>query len=167
VEARGEKKRLAFLIGGLPYHRRVGLRMMDTMLHVRGETRRKWRLGVAVDHPQPMQAAVELLSPTLMLADQPQPQPPTSWLFHLDAKNLIATHWEPVIEGEQVRGLRVRIQETDGRAGKAKLRCFREPQSARQTDFLGKTLAQLEIQGDAVVLDAGAFEWLEVEIKWP
>ncbi len=70
VEIRGERapdtpgRRTAILAAGLPYHRRRGLRKLDTLLLVRGETARRFRLGIALDAPQPMAAALDFAAPS-------------------------------------------------------------------------------------------------------
>jgi alpha-mannosidase len=169
VEARAEKGALVFLTGGLPYHRRVGMRMLDTMLVVRGEQQRRFRLGIAVDHPQPLAAAAELLCPAVCVHETAPPPrgAPTGWLFHLDARNVLATRWQPLASAEgSVEGFGVRLLETDGRPAKAKLRCFRPPKSARHKNFAGETLTELTVQEDAVLIDFAAFEWVEVEARW-
>lgn len=169
VEVRTEKQRLAVLTGGLPYHRRVGLRMLDTMLVARGENQRRFRLGIAIDHPQPVMAAVELISPVVAV-DERSPPPrgaASSWLFHLDAKSVLATRWEPLASADEaVEGFRVRLLETEGRPVKARLRCFRRPTSARQVNFLGEALAELSVDQDTVTIDFSACEWAEVEVRW-
>ena len=90
------KQRTTLLCGGLPYHRRFGPRKLDTLLVVRGETARSFRLGIGIDVPHPMAAALGFLAPPLVLPDQPPPPTPTGWLFHLDCRNVLATHWEPL-----------------------------------------------------------------------
>jgi alpha-mannosidase len=169
IESKTERQRLAILTGGLPYHRRVGLRMLDTLLVVRGEKRRKFRLGLAVDHPQPLHAAMELLCPVIAVAEQNAPPrgAASSWLFHLEARNVFATRWEPLCsDGDQVVGFRVRLLENEGRAVKSRLRCFRRPMSAKQVNFAGETLAELAVDEDSVSIDFAAFEWVEVEVRW-
>ena len=47
------RNRTAILTGGLPYHRRSGSRMLDCLLVVAGETRRRFRYGVGLDLPHP------------------------------------------------------------------------------------------------------------------
>jgi alpha-mannosidase len=169
VEVVAEKSRLAILTGGLPYHRRVEMRMLDTMLVVRGESRRRFRLGVAVDHPQPLQAAVEWLSPVVAVPQKAAPPRgvASSWLFHLDLSNVIATHWGPLVAADgAVEGISVRLQETDGRAAKTKLTTIRRPKTARQVNFAGETLAELTVEGDAAWIDLSANEWAQVEVRW-
>ncbi len=48
-----------------------------------------------------------------------RPSPRSSWLFHIDARNLVATHWEPLEQEGRIAGFRVRLLETEGRPGRA------------------------------------------------
>ncbi len=43
---------------------------------------------------------------------------------------------------------------------------FRTPRRARQRDFAGKTIMELPVEGDAVVVDLGPYEMVEVELLW-
>ena len=133
IEVRKKKTRTAILCGGLPYHRRNGLRMLDTLLVVPGETARHFRLGVALDEPFPLTAALEFLGPRLVLPDLPSPPGGSGWLFHLDVRNVVATAWEPIQEGGHVVGFRVRLLETEGRSVAACLRSFRTVRTAQRT----------------------------------
>ncbi|HXT59200.1 MAG TPA: hypothetical protein VN699_11220 [Pirellulales bacterium] len=167
VEIRSEKSRAAVLAGGLPYHRRVGPRMLDTLLVVRGETERRFRLGIGVGLAQPIGAAMELLDPAVVVPNAVQPASGTTgWLFHIDAKNILATHWETLVEEGVVTGFRMRMLETAGRAGRVQLRAFKPLASARQTDYLGQTLADLTVDEDRVHVDVSANEWVELEARW-
>ena len=62
VESRGEAGRTTILTAGLPYHRRRGLRKLDSLLIVRGERARQFRFGIGIDLGQPMAAALEFIS---------------------------------------------------------------------------------------------------------
>ncbi len=115
VDVRTEKTRTTLLAGGLPYHRRCGPRKLDTLLLVRGETARRFRLGIALEAPNPLSAALDFLAPAAMLADAPRPGRSSGWLFHLDVRGVVATHWELLSDGPA--GFRVRLLETDGRGG--------------------------------------------------
>jgi alpha-mannosidase len=99
IDIRGEKVRTTLLCGGLPYHRRYGTRKLDTLLLVRGETCRRFRLGLGIDLPQPMAAATAFLAPRTVAAGWARPANAAGWLFHLDARGVLATHWEPLLEG--------------------------------------------------------------------
>lgn len=166
---------LSILTGGLPYHRRSDARMLDTLLVVRGETARKFRVGVGVDLPHPAAAAAELLAPpTTLQVSGPAPAAGSGWFLHVGGKNLIATSWQPLPaespESANVaaapRGFRARLLETAGQSGRTSLRAFRGLAAARQVDFLGQTLLTLPVDGDKITLDYGAFEWIEIEALW-
>jgi hypothetical protein len=87
-------------------------------------------------------------------------------LFHIDSRNLTATHWEPLIENDAVRGFRVRLLETRGRAARARLSAFRPIASARHVDFTGQSRGDCQISGGKVQLELAANEWLELEAFW-
>ncbi|MHC4400962.1 MAG: glycoside hydrolase family 38 C-terminal domain-containing protein [Planctomycetota bacterium] len=167
VDVRSEDKRITILTGGLPYHRRIGLRKLDSLLVVRGETCRSFRLGIGVNLTHPVPAALDFLAPQHVRLEQSPPPPSRSgWLFHVDAKNVIATRWEPLISDGRVAGFRVRLLETEGRRGRIGLRSFRPVASARKVDFRGKEPIQLTVSGDGITLSLGAHEWTQVEAEF-
>ena len=165
---RQPRTRTALLTGGLPYHRRSGTRMLDTLLITANETCRKFRYAVGFELPHPMQQALEMFSPLVAVPGAPRPAGGhnSNWLFHLDVKNVVATHWSTRHDAEQ-RGivLRVRLAETEGFAGRVRWRAVRDIESARQIDFRGETLVELPIAGDCVTIDVAAFEWVEIEAR--
>jgi len=176
VEVRAEKSRVAILTGGWPYHRRVGPRMLDSLLVVRGETARRFQLAVGVGLAHPVHAALDLLSPAVVVPAAAAPAAPggAGWLFNLDVKNIVATHWEPLsdsssdnasLSGRNV-GFRVRLLEAEGKAGSVHLRACKPVSSARHVDFQGRTLAELSVEGDCVTFDCVAYEWIEIEARW-
>ena len=139
VDIRHGKQHTTLLTVGLPYHRRFGQRRLDTLLVVQGETADTFRMGIGIDVPHPVSAALDFGAPPLILPDQPAPSTPSGWLFHLDCRNVLATHWEPLwLNGDvaekasDITGFRVRLLETDGAGVHLKLRCFRNVASARQ-----------------------------------
>ncbi|HWB09414.1 MAG TPA: hypothetical protein VG826_09330 [Pirellulales bacterium] len=166
VEIRAAKARATILSGGWPYHRRIGTRMLDTLLVARGETRRRFRLGVGASLSHPAEHALTLLDKPTVVACSAPPKAPSGWLFHLDARNVVATHWEALDEGGQIAGFRARLWETEGRGGRVHFRLFRSPLAAWRIDFAGQRLADLTIEGDTIAVDFSPFEWLEVEGRW-
>ncbi len=88
VEIEGGSGSTTILTGGHPYHRRTGDRALDTLLIVRGETARRFVLGIGLDVPHPHVAALELLSPPLMVTEvnRAPTAAETGWLFHLDTE---------------------------------------------------------------------------------
>jgi alpha-mannosidase len=183
IEIESTQGRTTLLFGGLPYHSRVGQRMLDTLLLVRGETARRFRLGIGVDVPHPWMAALDAMTlPTVHQETAAAPTPSRhGWLFHLDARNVVATFIEPLLVGPhesaptsqptdgkapRAVGFRIRLWETEGRAGSVKLRCFREPASARRTDFEHHPTGDLPVEGDSIIVDLCAFDYVELEAYW-
>lgn len=175
IEICDDRTRTALLTGGLPYHRRSGERMLDMLLVVAGETAREFRLGIGVDLPSAEAASIGLLAPApARLADMPCPRGHESgWLFRLESNHAMATHWAPLTlsaaeheDRSGATGVRVRILETEGRSGRARLQAFRPIAAARQVDLQGAQLIELKVVDDAVALDVGAYEWMEIEVEW-
>jgi len=90
----GPPHRTTLLCDGLPYHRRFGMRKLDTILVVRGERARRFRLGIGIDPPHPMAAALERWLPPLELPVGQAPAMDSGWLFHLDCRHALVTHWQ-------------------------------------------------------------------------
>ena len=119
IDIRTAKTRTTLLVGGLPYHCRVGPRKLDSLLIVPGESCRRFRLGIGIDLPSPLAAAVEFMVPPTMLACSAPRSGNSGWLFHLDVRSVVATHWEPT-----AGGFRLRLLETDGRHVQLNLRAW-------------------------------------------
>lgn len=167
VDIRSPKVRTTVLTGGLPYHKRFGLRKLDSILSVKGDTARSFRLGIGVDLKYPMPAALEFLAPRSVCVEKaPPPAVASSWLFHLDSRNVIATAWEPLVSEDREIGFRVRLLETEGRSSQVALRSFRSLASARKIDFLGKQPEELPTGGDRLGLEIAAHEWVQVEAEF-
>ena len=167
VDIRSHKARVTILSGGLPYHRRFGLRKLDTLLIVAGETARRFRLGIGIDLPRPVAAAADFLAPATVVGQTAAPpMNPSGWLFHLDARGVIATAWQPLEEDGRLVGFATRLLETDGRNTRCHLRCFRPMGQAETTDFRGEDRSDLTVENDRISIDIAAHEWLQVEARW-
>lgn len=166
IDLREEKTRTTILTGGLPYHRRFGLRRLDTLVIVRGESARRFRLGIGVDLPYPVPAALGLLAPEVIVREASSPLAPSGWLFHVNAKNVVATAWEPVVSEDRPTGVRVRLLETEGRHTHAVLRALRPVKTARKTDFASPSPVELPVADDQVTIEIGPHEWVEVEVSF-
>jgi len=155
------------LTGGLPYHRRIELRKLDTLLVVRGEQRRRFRLAVAIDERHPAPVAQRMLSawqPVVRRGKPPGNQ--QGWFFHIDAPSVVATDWEPLRDEGRVSGCRIRLLETSGRSARAQLRCLRPLAAARQLDFSGRPITDLAFRDDGVSIPLSAYEWADVELRF-
>jgi len=184
LEIATEEQRTTILNLGQPYHRKTGERMVDSILVVAGETRRRFQFVVAIDQNYPMQAALDALAPVALVptAGGPPRTGDSGWFFHLNARNVQITRilglqaeppehvdlWDRHDYTAPVNGpgVAVRLLETEGRPIRAQLRCFRTPVSARQRDFQGRTICDLTVEGDVVTIDLTAYEIADVEIRF-
>jgi alpha-mannosidase len=176
IELADEDSRTTILTCGLPFHRKTGPRMLDTLLVVAGETRSRFRFALALDQPYPIQSALDVAAPSTAIATAGSPPKGATagWLFHLTAGNVQLTRLLPLFpaprEGdapaEPRQGCIVRLVETEGRRKTAVLRCFRTPTSARQVDFNGQTINSLVLEGDGVRVDVRPYEVCDVEVVW-
>ena len=138
VEIHSEKFQTTILPGGLPYHRRFGLRKMDTLLVVPGERARRFRLGIGIDLPSSSRSAMAFLGPELPAFSVACPKSQSGVFFHFNRRNVVATRWEPMVEEDgRVSGFRVRLLETEGKTTELGIDPFRPVGSAVRTDFLG------------------------------
>ena len=166
IGMRGRKT--ALLFGGLAHHRRHGPRMLDTLLIAGNERALTCLVGVALDLDFPFQAATDFVAPALVVATAAGPprNGPSGWLVHVDSKAVAVTTIEfvsPTADGHGW-GLAITLMETSGRSSRSKIRLFRDPIAARQTNFTGEVLIDLPVQGDAVPIDLTPFEMARVEI---
>jgi alpha-mannosidase len=162
------EKRTALLTGGLPYHRRSGPAVLDSLLMVRGETARKFTVGIGIDLPHPMHEAMALLAPppALPLHALPPKSGASGWMLHIDSRNVIHTHLEPLVQENRVVGFRVRLLETAGRAADVALSAFRPVARANKLDFRGNVLDECSIADGKAKLSMSAHEWAELEVYW-
>jgi alpha-mannosidase len=183
IEIATAEQRTTILPCGLPFHRKSGPRMLDTILVVPRETQRRFRFVIAIDQNYPMQGALDALSPAVVVPTTggPPRSGGAGWFFHINARSVqmlqilplihepLATEsWsqpEPATPAEG-HGCAVRLVETEGRPIRAKLRCVLAPTRARQRNFLGKTICELPIEGDAVFVDLTAYEIADIEIRF-
>ena len=183
IEAASESERLTIVPHGLPFHRKTGPHMVDSLLVVAGETRRRFQFTIAVDAAFPLEAAWNAMTPPAVVATTSGP-PRTGasgWFFHLDCRNVQLTRILDKFEATSDSlatgdcdtvpippgaGFAVRLLETEGRGRQVRLQTFRQPIYARKRDFQGKTLAELTLEGDAVLIDLGPFEIADVELRF-
>ncbi|MBS0262928.1 MAG: hypothetical protein JSS02_13370 [Planctomycetes bacterium] len=185
LEIATPSERTTIVAPGLPFHRKTGPRMVDTILVVQRESQRKFRFVIAFDQDYPMQVALDTLTPAMVVPTQKGPprSGTTGWFFHLATRQVQLTQLLPLLSEPAAEpdssapaqlpspttggcGCAVRLVETEGRPVRARLRCFRTPVRARQRDFNGRTICELSLDGDAVLVDLTAFEIADVEIHF-
>jgi alpha-mannosidase len=162
------RQRTSLLFGGLPYHRKLGGRMLDTLLVAGAEGARWFRLGVVLDMEYPFQAAVDLITPAPVVpaADGPPALGDRGWLIFVNHKAVAVTHvgFAPTTGEGRGWGLVIHLAETAGQSARCRLRFFRNPSWARQVDFQGETVIDLSVEGDAVPVDLTPNELARVEV---
>lgn len=175
IELADDETRTTILSRGLPFHRKTGSRMLDTILLTAGETRRRFRLAIALDEPYPIQAALDEAAPVLCVPTEGGPPGgmDSGWLFHLSSGNVQLTRILPLRTAESeedstppAAGMIVRLLETEGLRTTTSLRCFRTPTLAREVDFQGKVMRTLDIDDDAVSIEVAPYEVCDIELRF-
>jgi alpha-mannosidase len=173
--------KLSLFTNGLPYHRRTSRRMMDSILIVGNETQRSFKLGMGINVPNSMSACVGRMTPLMNLRVAANPLNPL-WYFHVANRNVVATWWDAILNDDcRCVGLRVRLMETEGRAGRLKLHCFREMETVDRENFLNGFVRHVvqnerdaEVESDQtnaidrsiVEVDFTAFEFFQIKLMF-
>lgn len=169
VEINASHGKTTLLTAGIPFHLRNHGHMLDTILIPHGETQRKFRLGIGLDLPYSLPAARDFMyQPQPMFESAAMPAPgASSWMFHLEAKNVILTSLESLTnESGEVVGFTTKILETEGRNAKGALRCFRKVGEAHLCDFHGNRISKCQVEGDRINFQLAPGQWYPVEVRW-
>jgi hypothetical protein len=166
LEIRSGPTRTTILTGGLPFHQRHSQRMLDVVLLPEGETAREFDLALGLDLEEPIQAALDLITPPIAVPTQKGPPHigASGWLFHIDAANIIMTSLRPAPDGSDA--VIARLVECRGCPTQAEMRCPRNPIRAVLLDEGGEPVAELRVAGDAVALSFAASEMLRVQVEF-
>jgi alpha-mannosidase len=160
-------QKTTILTGGLPFHRRIGPRMLDTLLIVHGEIQRDFRLGIGVDLKQPVREALGMLLPTVVIDDLSGiPNTQSAWLVHLNARNALVTGCEPRWKQDRVVGACFHVAEIDGRSTSVCLRTFRPVSSARKIDAAEQTVSPCDVREDEVRFALASRELTVIEVSF-
>ncbi len=166
LELRSGGQSTTIFPGGLPFHQRHGSRMLDVILSVEGEETSSFELAVGLDRPNPMQTAFGVATPVPLVETSMGPPHvgAVGWLFHLDAPNLLLTSLRPAPGGADA--VTARMLEVSGVGGLAQWRCVRDPKQAGVIDAHGEAMLELPIQGDAVQLDVGRNDLIQMRVDF-
>ena len=88
LEIASEEARTTILPMGLPFHRKTGPRMIDSLLVAEGESERKFKFAIAVDQNYPLQAARDVMTPVVPIrtTSGPPRAGQTGWFYHIDSR---------------------------------------------------------------------------------
>jgi hypothetical protein len=166
LELRSARHSTVLFPGGLPFHQRHGTRMLDMILVPEGETYPAFEIGVGLDREYPMQTALGLVTPAVLVptAKGPPHVGSAGWLFHLDAPNLLMTSLRPADQGADA--VVARLLECSSYASPAELHCVRNPQRAVLTDALGVAQMEASTSGDAVHFEVSAGDLAHLRVEF-
>lgn len=168
LEIGHENKRITILPQGLPFHRRHGQRMLDTVLLTGREQARSFKLALVLDLEFPHQAVQDELTPPVVVPVRTGPPVGghRGWFYHLDHRNVTMSKVEYLASGTEGRGGSVvfHLVESAGRAARVRLRTMLNPTYARQIDDRGQTVIDLSVSDDAVDVDLTPYEIARVEV---
>ena len=181
IEIASDSERTTILPFGMPFHRKSGTRMIDSILICEGEQKRTFRTTIAFDHSYPIQATLDHLVTTVPVSTGTGPprSGDSGWFYRIDSRCVLVTRvlglqsepLDPDEPGESVpapdaSGFALRLQETEGRYQSTFLEFFRTPSAARVRDFRGRTVTELEPVGDGVRVEMNPFGIVDVEVRF-
>ena len=172
IDVEQPEQQTTLLTGGLPYHRRVTRRMIDSPLIIGRESQRAFRLGIGVGIRYSMMTALQWMAPPVRIERDGVDAKKwgTGWLFHFDCRNLLVTCWQPTWHPDgTLAGVLIRMRETEGRSGKLTLRCPRPIESAERITFSGKPLEPIGVSSTPshqVVTEFHAFDHFQISLHW-
>ena len=160
---------LTLLAGGLPTHRRTARCKLDTMLIVGNEQQRNFRLGIGVNISHAARAAIHFDSPVYAIDQLPAAsitnEAHYQCLLHFDCKNIVSTFSEPVFTDGKLVAVRLRLQETEGRAGRLNISTPLSLSEVERQNLIGHTVAALKINDNrhCVGIDFSRHDFFQLE----
>jgi alpha-mannosidase len=161
--------KLTLLPNGLPFHRRSDRRIVDTLLIVPGESRRKFRIALGLDLNYPVSQAIGWMTPAFLgqggLCEPGRDL--ENWFLHFDRKNVVVTWWQWISGGSgEPSRLMFRCRETEGRSGEMTITLPRPVLAACRVSFLGHFQQTLKIrQNQQVTVYFQGFEYFQLELQ--
>ncbi|MCG6156022.1 glycoside hydrolase family 38 N-terminal domain-containing protein [Rubinisphaera margarita] len=168
IEVEDEDHRLTFVPHHRPFHQRSGMRMLESLLIVHGESTRDFQFDVGLDVPQSAAFAEEVTVPPVLVPAESVAAGQSAWLYHVNLPNVRLVHAveEDVEDSEQGRFFRFDFLETEGRHANARFSLFRKPKKAWEVDFLGKTQSELTIEDDTVRFECLPCDYLSIRVQF-
>lgn len=148
---------------GLPAHRRIGSKELDTLLIVRGESSRDFRLAYGFDVPAPVRSARQHLVPPINVPiDKLSTATTRGWLLDIDARTTIISKMRTL----DANTLEIVAVETSGKPTRARISLFRDVVSASRQGFVDKSDPQdLPVEDGAAILRLSGHEVARITLK--
>jgi len=149
---------------GLPWHLQSSPHMLDTLLIVRGETKKRFRLAVGVGVERPFESAIDLACSTASST----PQGESSWESDpfFGPANVRVGVMEAIKEGNRTSGVRLGILESLGKAGRVAVQSRVPIVAAWRCDAAGKRGESIELEGNSILMDLTSYEWAFVVVEF-
>ncbi len=147
---------------GLPCHRRIGDRALDTLLIVDGETSVNFRFGLCLDTVFPMKSILGSLTPPGECVAKVSSTSGSrhGWFLHASAKNVLVTHLGRRTSGNA--DLCLRLLETEGRATQVRISAWKPFQTGKTTSFSDQPRAELSVNEGDIVLELEPHQWVQL-----
>ena len=124
---------------GNAYHRVVGDRFFDTLIHVQGETVNRVSIGYGFDVPHPIGVATSLIvSPIIKPVEVNREVAETGWFTHASPSSVRISEMKTYLHKDGSLAVEVRLIQTAAKQCQAKLRFFRDI----NTGFILRTSAR-------------------------
>ena len=164
IELRERKLYTDILPYGLPYHHRVGYRMLDSLLMVPGEAPRELTLAVAFDLANPWTAVQDASWPVVArkVEQGPPKSGPTGWFAKLDQADVICSRMISI--EDYCPGVQLRLVETAGKTAHCEMQFSRSPDTGRLTNGRGQLIFDIHVDDDSIPVDFSPNEMQQVEV---
>ncbi len=149
IEIDDAEHKLYLAFAGPSIHRRVEMAFLDTLLPTDSNGVCEQNFQIAVDWPRPYQSYLESLDEPWLVADNAGPLRAGSslWFAQTSVPNV---RIDPIASNER---LRLRLHETMGKEGRARLSFFRDATSAARVDHHGNVIEEQQIDKGQVIID--------------
>ena len=157
---------LTLFSDGLAYHRQSQLRVLDSLLIVRGESARRFRFAIGVGIETPHLTASQRPSDCLAIPLEAT-TPSQQRFFHLASKNPLVVDSTPTFHSNgSCNGAILRFRESVGASGQAVLYAPAKLIGAKLLDLSGKPLEALSVTDDRVTLEYHGYKLFTLQLFW-
>jgi hypothetical protein len=157
---------LTLFSDGLAYHRQSQIRVLDSLLVVRGESSRLFRFAIGVGIETPHLTASQRGSDCLTIPLEAK-SPAQQRFFHLASKNLLVVDSAPTFDATgNCNGAILRLREAVGSSGQAVVYAPAKLKGAKLLDLSGKPLEALPVTDDRVTLEYHGHKLFTLQLFW-
>jgi hypothetical protein len=169
IELDDAEHRLYLTTCGAPIHRRVDSLFLETLIPMTDARTATHSFRLGMDWPRPYQTFLESIEePWLVPDDQGTFQAGGSlWMVQVNQPNVRLTCRELLRDDtSKPNGIRLMIQETQGKSTPCKISFYRDAQTASKVQIDGSVIESLSIESGEVVLPMAANECSFVDIHF-